>query len=817
MAASILDSDRCGIFFPTDLGVIYQSQTMYLQTYERRALKKRWKERGEGECFEKYKKFLLLKRFNKLNIWLRHFVINTLKSCRLYKFRKNMLLSLYFEKIYQQLLIIKIVLFLLISFSSGQMLKTTVTDSAITELGFMGYGDCKDIITIENIVIYTKDFFIEIADYSEPENPIVLSRIKTIDYAIKRICYQDSLLYVAGPSGDKGLSIYDISDLTKPKFLTNYGGHNFNDMCVYGDKAYMSCECVGLVVLSLKNLDDIQEVYRYNPHDDGYNINTDGRYLYLTVKKYVYIFDIRNSDNIKYLTRYDSSPEYLAEMVFENDTIYAAYRELGFCIIDATDKYNLNMIYNYNSVCSVYDIDKQDELCFITSYSDGVRVLNVAKPDSVFEVAADSSLNRVVDISACDDNIYVADLDSGLITYKLDEKNKLKKIYQNYTDEDLHTISINNNIAYMSGTSNLRILDISDYNFIKELKRIKFPVNANKSIIKDNYLYLSARNDGLFIFDISDEINPVLINVYDSVYVAEVFFRDNLAFLTCKARGMQILDVSDPYNLEFIAKYDAGKNIWVQDVFIRNDKAYITGTMNKFQIVDISDIENPVRLSEIELLRSCYELSLRGKYAYIASYDFGLFIVDIEDSYNPEYCGNYTYLSCSWESIEIEENYAYLGSRGGMHILDLKYPRGPSIAGSYHAGVTFEVKYNEGTIFVPSGILFGIISNNLITEITDTEKSMIISSNFLYQNYPNPFNDETVFKYNLEKTAEVNLSVYNSLGQKVETLINTKISAGTHSINWQTNDIASGVYFYRLTVSNQSETVTETRKCLLIK
>ena len=70
-------------------------------------------------------------------------------------------------------------------------------------------------------------------------------------------------------------------------------------------------------------------------------------------------------------------------------------------------------------------------------------------------------------------------------------------------------------------------------------------------------------------------------------------------------------------------------------------------------------------------------------------------------------------------------------------------------------------------------------------------------------NFPNPFNPETVIKFNLPQASPVTLKVYNILGQVVNTLVDEPLSAGSHSVRWdgknaQGRDVASGVYFYRI-------------------
>ena len=94
-----------------------------------------------------------------------------------------------------------------------------------------------------------------------------------------------------------------------------------------------------------------------------------------------------------------------------------------------------------------------------------------------------------------------------------------------------------------------------------------------------------------------------------------------------------------------------------------------------------------------------------------------------------------------------------------------------------------------------------------------SEKEIVANEFALHQNYPNPFNPETTIKFSIPNTQDVNLSVYNMLGQKVVTLFSGELQGGSHIAKWHAGDIASGVYIYKLTSSNK----TITQKMLLLK
>ncbi|MFW6348317.1 MAG: T9SS type A sorting domain-containing protein, partial [Cyclonatronaceae bacterium] len=83
----------------------------------------------------------------------------------------------------------------------------------------------------------------------------------------------------------------------------------------------------------------------------------------------------------------------------------------------------------------------------------------------------------------------------------------------------------------------------------------------------------------------------------------------------------------------------------------------------------------------------------------------------------------------------------------------------------------------------------------------------------LHQNYPNPFNPSTNIEYVLPEAAEVRLEVFNMTGQRVATLVNARQNAGSYSTNFSAENLASGVYLYRLTAG--PEVITQ--KMTLLK
>ena len=83
----------------------------------------------------------------------------------------------------------------------------------------------------------------------------------------------------------------------------------------------------------------------------------------------------------------------------------------------------------------------------------------------------------------------------------------------------------------------------------------------------------------------------------------------------------------------------------------------------------------------------------------------------------------------------------------------------------------------------------------------------------LFQNYPNPFNPITTIRYQLLQASQVELAIYNILGQRVATLVSTKKLAGTYQVKWDASRYVSGIYYYYLKAGE----FQDVRKMVLLK
>lgn len=139
-------------------------------------------------------------------------------------------------------------------------------------------------------------------------------------------------------------------------------------------------------------------------------------------------------------------------------------------------------------------------------------------------------------------------------------------------------------------------------------------------------------------------------------------------------------------------------------------------------------------------------------------------------------------------------------------------PESPQVVNPDNCDINIFV-YKQGT---------GISTNSNVQQATKTpvtNSTGIINNNSialtysLSQNYPNPFNPTTTFSFSIPKSEKVSLKFYDILGNELETYVDGILNSGTYSVEFDGSKYSSGIYFYRLTSGN----FTETRKMNLIK
>ncbi|MDZ4712547.1 MAG: choice-of-anchor J domain-containing protein [bacterium] len=131
-----------------------------------------------------------------------------------------------------------------------------------------------------------------------------------------------------------------------------------------------------------------------------------------------------------------------------------------------------------------------------------------------------------------------------------------------------------------------------------------------------------------------------------------------------------------------------------------------------------------------------------------------------------------------------------------------------------YAGQSIYVGFRYYIDVTVDGVMIQVDNVSLFGTVGISQSGTNIPEKFsLAQNYPNPFNPSTKINFDLAKSTNVKLTVFNSLGQKVADIFEGFKPAGSYKADFNGSSLSSGIYFYRL----ETDFFTETKKMQLVK
>lgn len=352
-------------------------------------------------------------------------------------------------------------------------------------------------------------------------------------------------------------------------------------------------------------------------------------------------------------------------------------------------------------------------------------------------------------------------------------------------------IQISGNYAYITeewwslllgGQGCMRVIDISDPTKLNEIARSSELVDyANAIHVSGDWAYIALDDGGFCILSISDPTQPGLtskrVDVSDAVW--HIFVQGNNLYVVSDYH-LRIYDISGAPDASLLGTYDEIKN--GSGVCVSGRYAYVADSEFGVHIIDVNDPANPTLISTIDTPGYARRVQIAGNLAYVADGVAGLRVIDVSNPNNPSEIGYYCFQDLNptgqdggFLDIEVIDDYVYASANigYGLHV--------------FHYGEPIAIEDKEG----------GLIPTEF----------------HLSQNYPNPFNLKTCIEYTIPRNCRVTITVFNLLGQKIETLVDRQHQSGEYKIDWNAQGLGSGLYFYQL----EAEGIYHIRKLLILK
>ncbi len=307
-----------------------------------------------------------------------------------------------------------------------------------------------------------------------------------------------------------------------------------------------------------------------------------------------------------------------------------------------------------------------------------------------------------------------------------------------------------------------------------------------------------------------------------------VFGKDNCLYVTHYTQGLRVLDISDPENLVEVGYYDDYVNALNVDC---NDPYFFRSSINN----------DGNQSNWFQGIFGVFPDPNRPGVVYAGSLDEGFYIFDVlPDIAAPTgftisgSVGENPTLSWNASSAVGLDGYKLYQKFSGSYSLRVTLDRnttsftdqGVTIGGGRFAPTTcyYVTAYNitgreSEPSFPPRCVGYSGVSGAFVSNDIPLDDEEVVSYQFnLLAAYPNPFNPSTQISYSLAEDAYVTVKVYDMLGTEVANLINETQTAGIYERNFNVENLASGVYIYRVVaVKNGRVLFTDSKQIILMK
>lgn len=371
--------------------------------------------------------------------------------------------------------------------------------------------------------------------------------------------------------------------------------------------------------------------------------------------------------------------------VFTSENFAYVATSKGLEIFDISNPGNPTKVANCN-IPGTRDVFVSGEFAYVAASSAGLKVVDIGSvitnPPAVLELTVLGEYDTPYSaegIYVAGKYAYVADGGSGLQILDISDPTSPVKTDSYNTPGLAYGVSVAGDYAYVADDlSGLQILDVSDPANILYKGTYDTPGRAYRVAVKGNYAYVADYDEGLQIINVSKPDNPSFAGACNKIkYAEDVYVDNNYAYVAGSGPGFSVVDIADPANPVIINSVDTitGTGIHFSGKF-----AYMTAGSGLLAI-DVTISDNPSITGVYDALELATAVAVSGSYAYAASADSGLHIINIADPANPSFVGACSIPDAVVHNIYVAGNYAYVADGvNGLRIIDITNPAAPYIA-----------------------------------------------------------------------------------------------------------------------------------------
>jgi len=361
-------------------------------------------------------------------------------------------------------------------------------------------------------------------------------------------------------------------------------------------------------------------------------------------------------------------------------------------VFDVSDPANPTEMSTIDTPGSAVGIALSGNYAFVADDTGGLRVLDISNPAAPPEVGSETTSANVTDVAVQDNYAYISGEVALLILDVATPSTPVVVGSYDLTGNSM-AVAVQGNHAYLVHDIHLLSFDVSDKTTPVYLDG-GLVDGGNNVALSGDHAFVPGQS-GMRIFDISDPAQVTHVGTASGLHGFDVSLEGNLAYVAYGLGGYDVRDVTDVASPTVV--FD-GDNGWKESkaVAFAGDYAYVASTEGLLKIVDVSDVGNVAEVGNMEFTPFHLPLNVtavasNGNYAYVAQAAVGLAgvdmeIIDVTDPANPVHAGTFNDPNNTVQinSMQVVGNYLYTAKGSyGLRVYDLAAPLAPAPLGNF--------------------------------------------------------------------------------------------------------------------------------------
>lgn len=558
------------------------------------------------------------------------------------------------------------------------------------------------------------------------------------------------------------------------------------------------------------------------------------------INNYLYVGGVETS-----LTIYDISnprfPEERGAVNFEgyphdftirNDTLFVAAYQGGVVLLDISDPQRPTFLQQYDLGSYVYGIALDGSYIYTCAHSSGLVVLDMASQNMPPVIGYNAQFGSARKAIMTEDGLLVLDGFGAVSMMDISNPTQPQYLWGQSLDFNSNDFILKDNYLTVANWNNGIKLYRADLKSGLQLLDEKVDYSVCRSVAVSNGRVLAGvGTGGILAYDYN--LNPFESDESPAgENCLEVKIANRYAFLSDDANGVSIVDISNPDDFKLVSTFHSRG--WVKSSACSGDVLYLANWQG-IAALDISNIDDPVEINFLDTEDGTSKIDYRNDTLFVAG-SGGLDLYNVTNPVNMIPVGHFeTHYPAT--SIELDNDLIFLSSGlGGVDIMTLS--NGPRLVSHIDArDHSFAADYQDGRLFVAEGYAgiaewdlsdidrpvladsflstgqavdvkllddrlyvadyYGVTMFEVgINERNYDEYAELSDRNHMkISAYPNPVNGGSRILFDLKRSGNVEVSLYDILGRKVKTVYSGFLQAGNNSFPWDGHGVASGCYF----------------------